>query len=118
MKKLVNLQAMPTHRLDGGDETEGDVHGGCGGEYDEDDDDNRVRLEIWGKRAARAGLAGMTNPQSTPLYTDVHIKVQPSVHRRPHYGPSLYTQTSTLWSTPLYTDVHIKVHPSVHRRPH
>ena len=59
-------------------------HGGCGGEYDEDDDDDyRVRLEIWGKRAARAGLAGMTNPQSTPLYTDVHIITHPSIHRLP-----------------------------------
>ena len=48
---------------DGGD------HGGCGGE-DDDDDDYRVRLEIWGKRAARAGLAGMTNPQANLLYTE------------------------------------------------
>merc|ERR1712055_856837 len=31
---------------------------------------------------------------STPLYTDVHIIVHPSIHRRPHYHPPLYTQTS------------------------
>ena len=38
---------------------------------DDGDDDYMVGLETWwGKRAARAGRASMTNPQATLPYTD------------------------------------------------
>ena len=42
---------------------------------DDGDDDYMVGLETWwGKRAARAGRASMTNPQATLPYTDqVHL---------------------------------------------
>ena len=41
-----SIEALPTHRLNGGDETDGDVHGGCGGEYDEDEDGVGGGLEV------------------------------------------------------------------------
>ena len=67
-----------------------------------------VGLETWwGKRAARAGRASMTNPQATlpytdqvhliDLYKDIGLATHFVVHRC--YSPPLYTQTSTLLST-------------------
>ena len=76
---------------------------------DDGDDDYMVGLETWwGKRAARAGRASMTNPQATLPYTDqVHLvdlykgiglRVLLYTNVMANWPP-LYTQTSTSLST-------------------
>ena len=76
---------------------------------DDGDDDYMVGLETWwGKRAARAGRASMTNPQATLPYTDqVHlVDLYKGIGLRVLLytdvmanWPLLYTQTSTSLST-------------------
>ena len=88
---------------------------------DDGDDDYMVGLETWwGKRAARAGRASMTNPQATLPYTD---QVHP-IDLYKDIGILPYTDQVHLIDlfkdiglrVALYTDV--TVHYSIHRRPH
>ena len=75
---------------------------------DDGDDDYMVGLETWwGKRAARAGRASMTNPQATLPYTDqVHLRdLYKDFHTQPLQRHCTLRYTDQVHLVDLYKDI-------------